>query len=55
IFGIANVPLTSFPTFHNLVRLEVDYDYPHFPLPSMSSLVKFLHLSPNLESLVINQ
>ncbi|XP_026429826.1 F-box/LRR-repeat protein At4g14103-like [Papaver somniferum] len=55
IFGIANVPLTSFPTFNNLVRLEVDYDYPHFPLPSMRSLVKFLHLSPNLESLVINQ
>ncbi|RZC64686.1 hypothetical protein C5167_008377 [Papaver somniferum] len=55
VFVNANVPLTSFPTFNNLVLLEVDYDYVDFPIPSMSSLVKFLHFSPNLESLVIHQ
>ncbi|KAI3995768.1 hypothetical protein MKX01_007247 [Papaver californicum] len=55
IFDIANVPSTSFPTFDKLMRLEVDYEYPQFPLPSISSLFKFLRLTPYLESLVINQ
>ncbi|MCL7051879.1 hypothetical protein MKW94_017640, partial [Papaver nudicaule] len=52
IFDIAKVPSTSFPTFDNLVRLEVDYIYSPAPI---SSLINFLHFSPNLESLIINQ
>ncbi|XP_026395893.1 F-box/LRR-repeat protein At4g14103-like [Papaver somniferum] len=55
IFGVANVPSTSFPTFDNLVRLELDYDSPREPTPSTRSLFKFLHFAPNLESLVIHQ
>ncbi|XP_026416084.1 putative F-box/FBD/LRR-repeat protein At5g22670 [Papaver somniferum] len=44
----ANVLSTSFPTFGNLIRLEVD-DI------QMKTLLNFLELSPNLESLVINE
>ncbi|KAI3908132.1 hypothetical protein MKW92_043081 [Papaver armeniacum] len=44
----AKVLCTSFPTFGNLIRLEV-YDI------QMKTLLNFLELSPNLESLIIDQ
>ncbi|KAI3950217.1 hypothetical protein MKW92_044531, partial [Papaver armeniacum] len=52
IFVIKGFPSTTFPTFDNLTHLEVEGVDPHFP--RKSSLFNFLHLAPNLESLVIN-
>ncbi|KAI3875521.1 hypothetical protein MKW92_026802 [Papaver armeniacum] len=51
ILKLAKVLSTSFPTFHNLIRLEV-YDIRYL---QMKTLLNFLEFSPNLESLIINQ
>ncbi|KAI3852352.1 hypothetical protein MKX03_018832, partial [Papaver bracteatum] len=51
ILKLANVMSTSFPTFHNLISLEV-YDIRYL---QMDTLLNFLKFSPNLESLVINK
>ncbi|MCL7042535.1 hypothetical protein MKW94_006589, partial [Papaver nudicaule] len=51
ILELAKVPPTCFPTFENLIHLEVYY----ICYLQMNTLLNFLDFSPNLESLVIGK
>ncbi|RZC64440.1 hypothetical protein C5167_008129, partial [Papaver somniferum] len=51
VLKLAKALSTSFPTFHNLIRLEV-YVIRYL---QMKTLLNFLEFSPNLEALIINK